>query len=476
MSTLRLLIQRPGKGNTFLPVIVDRASLIGNGIAALVDYLGCPRHDALGRTFTYALRPLSGGPPLPNTLRFVDVPLLPETRLVLEVQERYVATQPIACAPSVAPEEPPLNLSRQPIKRRTFVVGSVLTGCAASGLFAGIATAFATSSPRPLPAAMARPATSTPLTPPPALQQALLFSGHQQTVRAVGWSPDGTALASGADDGLLFVWTPRGQIQQRIAHPAGVATLAWSPDGHELASGSGTDVRFFDAHTVAQLAPVRHAHSGQITSLAWSNITGHPLISGALDQRAVVWGTHDFAPQAVFARHTEPIEALASQPIGQAVASVSQGGAVRVWNVETRTELHPFYLDASLPMRAVAFAPTGNLLAVGGNDGQVRLWDNGLTCQQPATTSLGLVCADVPLRFRAHSAPVRSLAWSPDGRFLATGGEDRTLAIWIVRPGQPTLLTRTTSAAAVDAVAWSPAGKQVAATAGTTVTVWDVQG
>jgi hypothetical protein len=150
MSQLRLLIKRPGKDNTRLPVTVDETDLIGNCISSLVDHLGLPRRDRLGRVLTYSLRPLSGGQPLSSTLRFADERLLPEARLVLALDDANTVTQPVSTSMSgsyparVSGAEPPVAPSRQIVNRRTFVVGSILTGCAVSGFLTGMATAFAT--------------------------------------------------------------------------------------------------------------------------------------------------------------------------------------------------------------------------------------------------------------------------------------------------------------------------------------------
>jgi hypothetical protein len=480
MSKLRLLIKRPGNANTYIPVMVEESDIIGNYTASLADHFGFPRRDSLGRVLTYSLRPLSGSQPLSNTLRFADTQLPPGTGLVLELDEANAMTRSTGTSISgrgavrMPIAEPPTNPSRQIVNRRTFVVGSVLAGCAISGLFTGVATAFATRQ-------HTLPTTMTPLATPSShmsdvLQQALLFSSHQQTVRAVSWSPDGATVASGADDGLLLLWTPDGQVRQQIPHPTGVATLAWSPAGKLLASGSGNSVRFFDGHTAAPLAPARSVHTAQVTCLAWSKAQGHPLVSGSLDMRVIVWETHAYQPQAVFTRHTAAITALSCQPGSTTVASASQGGVVRVWRVDTLAELHGFYQDAQFPMRAVAFAPMGNQLAVGGNDGQVRLWKNGLVCQQSSATIQGTLCIDAPLRFLAHTAPVRSVSWSPDGHYLATGGEDGILAIWTYTQGRiPTLVTKTTYANPVVAVAWSPVRGQIAVASGKTVTIWDIR-
>jgi WD40 repeat protein len=480
MSKLRLLIKRPDSQNTCIPVIVDSADLIGDCLSALIDHLNLPRRDGLGRELAYSLRPLFGRQPLPTTRRFADVHLPFQARLVLEVRGAYAAPRPLGSSVSrgrttgIPGDGRQLTSSHQLLSRRTFMAASVLTGCAISGLLTGVATAYAVKRSA-FPLAPTRPAAS-PTHAPDVLKSVLHFSGHRQMVRALVWSPDAQVIASGADDGWLLLWTLDGQVQQRIAHPAAITALAWSPAGKLLASGAGTSVRFFDAPT-ATLRASRSVHTGQVTSLAWSKAPGHPLVSGSLDKRAIVWETHHYQPQAIFTRHTTAIEALTSQPEGgTTIASSSQGGVVRIWHVDTLTELHGFYQDAAIPLRTLAFAPTGTQLAAGGEDGQVRLWNNGLVCQEPTFTAQGAFCADQPLRFRAHTAPLRAISWSPDARFLATGSQDGTLALWAAPPGAiPTLVTQIFSADPIAAVAWSPSGGYLAVASGKTVTIWNVR-
>jgi len=78
---------------------------------------------------------------------------------------------------------------------------------------------------------------------------------------------------------------------------------------------------------------------------------------------------------------------------------------------------------------------------------------------------------DVPVRLQAHTGNVRTLAWSPDGRFLATGGDDGMLAFWYPAQSQ-TPLFRVHHNAPVLALAWSSNGKQVATASGNNVTIW----
>lgn len=166
-----------------------------------------------------------------------------------------------------------------------------------------------------------------------------------------------------------------------------------------------------------------------MTSLAWSTHNQQQVVSGALDQRAIVWQTTPYRPQTIFTRHTAPIEAVSWATDGQTVASSSHGGVVRVWNAESAREVHPLYQDARLPMRAAAFSPIGTQLAVGGDDGFIRLW-NGLACQNAGMINKGPICLDTPRRLQSSRSPIRSLAWSPDARYLVSGSDDGTFSVW----------------------------------------------
>jgi len=146
---------------------------------------------------------------------------------------------------------------------------------------------------------------------------------------------------------------------------------------------------------------------------------------------------------------------------------------VRVWNATNGQEDHGYYFDGQTPLRASAFAPSGAQLAVGGDDSIVRLW-NGLVCLQQRQSEFGNQCMDAPTHLHAHTKTVRTLAWSPDARLLATGGDDGLLAIWYPAQSHAPLFVIHHDAP-VQALAWSPDGKQVATGSGNTVTIWELQ-
>lgn len=297
--------------------------------------------------------------------------------------------------------------------------------------------------------------------------QLLVFQRHQQTVRSVVWSPDGTMLASGASDKQLFTWNMNGQVQLNKGLGATVHALTWSPDGRHLAAAATNQIFFLNAQNGMTEAHSTHTHHANITTLAWSPQQPQMLVSAGLDKLAVIWNTQKFQPQTFFRLHTAGILAAGWASDGQTVASSSQGGAVRVWNAPNGQELHGFFFDGAVSMNAVAFNPRGTSLAAGGMDGKLRLWPGGLTCQQMGKGQ----CLDAPQRFAGHTQAIRALGWSPDGRFLATGGDDGRLLIWYPAQSQ-TPLVKVAQNAPVLALSWSPDGKKIATASGNTITLW----
>jgi WD40 repeat protein len=467
MPVLRLILD-PG-GAAF---DVDDAMLIGACATQLAAQLDYPLSDNIGTPVTYQLRLASNGDFLPNDRRFHDLQLASGARMALASSTASAPTRPVQAATQRKPRP------RQLWSRRSFLTTGTLVAFALSGLGTGLAVALAQrylgrrqSAAVPLVTPTVSPTTARPII---TATPALTFVNHQQTVLVIAWSPNGRYLASGGDDGLLLIWGTDGVVHQRVAYQAAITALSWSPESERLVTGAANQVTFLTALTGDVLASFPHAHLATVTSLAWTAHNQQQVVSGALDQRAIVWQTTQYQPQTIFTHHAASIESVTWAADGHTIASSSHGGVVRVWDAESGREVHPLYQDARLPMRAVAFDPIGMQLAVGGDDGVIRLW-NGLLCKRSGLITGGTICLDTPRRLRSSHSPIRSLAWLPDAHYLASGSDDGSFSLWDPAQGEkPLLIVAVQPGSSVNSLAWSPVGNQLATASGKTVIVWNL--
>jgi len=506
MQTVQILIEENAYG-AVRPMDVVATTPVAALVPAIVEELKLPQADLFGNKLVYILRYHSGGPVLPENKSLKASGVDPGAKLTLDsyVMDGSTATifqsEPAHAQPSFYSSQtmtdvesfpafgkdtsaslPVVGQRRKnhPWTRRAFLVASG-AALGAGGLALGYAayrsmvtksTIMSTTMHAPVKLVQTQPVVTQQAVPTNATSM-LVFSQHQQTVHSVTWSPDGKMLASGASDARVLIWDLNGTVQARKEQAGMVRSVAWSPDGQQLAVGAANEVQFLNPLNGTLLAQPAQIHTDAVTTLAWSTRQIELLVSGGLDKQAVVWNTTSYTPQTIFTGHTTAIESAAWASDNKTVATSSHGGVVRVWNAENGQQVHGFFMDAQLPMRAVSFASSGDQLAVGGDDGIVRLW-NGLVCQNQTHNGFGTQCQDASQRLHAHRGPVRTLAWSPDARFLATGGDDGILAIWYPAQSQTPLLKIPHNAPLL-ALAWSADSKQLATASGKSVTIWGLQ-
>jgi eukaryotic-like serine/threonine-protein kinase len=203
-------------------------------------------------------------------------------------------------------------------------------------------------------------------------------------------------------------------------------------------------------------------HAGPVNAVAFMP-GGERLVSGGGDRTARLWDVGTGATLRVFGPHGAKVEGLAVSPDGRAIAAVTEpedgGGEVKLWPSEggaaRALEGHEHGVNA------LAFSRDGKLLATGDQGGILKIWDVAAGRERAS--------------WKAHAKAVRGAAFSPDGRRLATGGWDHLVALWDVATGGQ-LAAFEGHSGGVWGVAFSPDGRRVAsAGSDKTARLWDVE-
>ena len=180
-----------------------------------------------------------------------------------------------------------------------------------------------------------------------------------------------------------------------------MSEITYSPDGSLLAVGSSIGVWLYDADTGEELTLLRRETPGVVE---WKDKDG-------------VYGVKDRVLGRVVGMRTNDVNSVAFSPDGNTIATGGHGGMLRLWDVNTKTEIAT--LIAANPtywVNSVAFSPDGKTIATGSNDKTVRLWDVNTKTEIATLTG---------------SDRVYSVAFSPDGNTIATG-TDGTVRLWDV--------------------------------------------
>ena len=310
----------------------------------------------------------------------------------------------------------------------------------------------------------------------------------------MGFSPDGKRLATGASDGTVRVWDPssREQVAMLRGHSAGIVrALAYAPDGQTLVSaGEDGTVKVWDVAATRDPNILTGDEAG-FQSVAFSP-DGKTLATGDWQGTLRLWDMGSREQVATLPGDKETRCFVTFAPDGQTLAT-GNGNTARLWDARPKAPLAEFQIPGKIA--AMAFSQDSRLVAVGGNGGTVLVWDRaagreaarlpgGWVEFSPDGTLLaaGLDNAvrlhDVATwhelaAFGGHTPYVKCLAFSPDGKTLATGDWQGTLRLWDV-PGKRLLASRQVEVMVLLTLGFSPDGRRLVTSGGDgVVRFWD---
>lgn len=247
------------------------------------------------------------------------------------------------------------------------------------------------------------------------------FRGHRTSVIALTLSPDGRTMASGGDDAGINLWNwPEGKYTRTfLGHSSNILSLAVTPDSTTLVSGGLDGIKLWDLIAQRPLYTLTR-FDNQTYALA-VHPDGNILVSGSRDGKIKRWNLDTGTLIQGIPVHNSAVSVLAFTSDGNTMVSGSYDRSIKVWDLSrNRLELRYNLTGHAGRIRAIAINPDGTTLASASRDG-VRLWD--------------LRTGELIAFLREHQDWVHSVAFSRDGRFLASGGFDRTIRIWQTASG-----------------------------------------
>ncbi len=347
----------------------------------------------------------------------------------------------------------------------------------------------------------------------------LSLEGHTATVASVAFSPNGSQILSAGLDSSLRVWdfnktkdrqalslpdggrmavySPDGKLIASVGRdkkvrirdarkgtqilvmpeqPRDVYCLAFSPDSKRIAAGSYKSLKVWNIISCMEELHVRR-HAKEVYALAFT--PDGKWIASASGDAIDFWDSTSGHQGVRFRGETGDITSLAISRDGKTIASGSADGKVSVWRLGTGKKVftvstyrsqgaayrNALFSLGQLPtdrtnhVFAVAFSPDGKWVASANGDGTVTAWET--------TTGRSM------LTIRGHAGPVRSVAFSRDGELIASASEDKTIKFWDVAPSSEMKVCHGHKGF-VGSVVFSTDGKQIiSGSYDKTVKIWD---
>lgn len=267
-------------------------------------------------------------------------------------------------------------------------------------------------------------------------------SSRSSDVTCLEWRHDGAQLATGCYDGKARIWSAQGDLQRTLQRHSGpIFAVRWNASGRFLLTGGIDGAAIIWDVDGGSVRYYLHNHTGACLDADWRTETqfvtaGNDKLIQYYDMSlAPAEGTGEpFVPSYTFIGHTDEVNTVRFDPTGRWLASCSDDTTVRLWKIDEQNqnrncEAVKVLSDHGKEVYSLKWSPNADgTFASASFDCSVRIWriSEGSDSSDLVVTSMALT---------RHTQPVYAIAFSPCGKFIASGSLDETLLIWDVQSG-----------------------------------------
>jgi len=258
---------------------------------------------------------------------------------------------------------------------------------------------------------------------------------HPEAISYLDLSNDGKFIATASYDSKIRIWNVRdgSRVKEFMGHTGTIWAVAFSPDGKKIVSGGDdASVRIWDVATGNLLLNLK-GHDRIVWAVRFSP-DGSKIASSSFDYSFKIWNVDDGKLIWNNKDHTETVVDIAFSNNGKLLASTSDDKTIRIWNIEEHKLIRTMHVAEHV--QAVAFSPDDKRLLTGGRDKPVigEFLQNifGDSKYNPGISSrLWDIESGVLLQtFSRHNNDVMDLAYSHDGKWIASASADHTVELW----------------------------------------------
>ena len=280
---------------------------------------------------------------------------------------------------------------------------------------------------------------------------------HDAAIRIAVLSPDGSRIVTNSNDGTVRLFDA-GSLSEIAVLQIGVElvwTVRFTPDGRFFATAnSDGSTRLWESEKGRPLT-VLWSHTGQVKALAFTP-DGRQLATGGADRSVRLWDMRG-QPQKFRPNVEGGLRRGQFSNDGTAFATISSAGAAHFWQLADASRF-PHYTIEGQGLTSIAFSPNGKLIATGARDGNLKIIESK-TFRVLSDTETGV--------------EINQLAFNPDGTHLAASSNDERILIFDVSNGNSFTRLNSIAGRASTLRFSSDGGRLITGSFDQTVRIWD---